>query len=340
MTGRIESRRIIIIPIIGLALLTLSLAAILAWNAYTKRVEGQRLLRVNGMADKIIKAASILAVERGLTSAALGAGTTTPDIKRELVKLRARSDALWKEINITARALANELSAGHAFSFLFERNAHAYRTLQEARRRVDAGLATRRGAISRAEWMKVSIRHIATAARLREAAFAGWAGVHEVAQLNITLKHRIWLVSEYAGMERGTLVYFVAARRPVPAEVVDELKSLRGVVLRNVEDILSLKQLPGSNAKILRAIEGMERNFLGPFDTTRAQIYAAVDSGNYPLTAEQWWSQATSAVESILGVVAAVTEIVEKAPRGWLSATSNCLFYILLFLAPRWWLRS
>ena len=67
-----DSRRIINASITLLALGLCALAGNMAWNAYRELGTAKRVALVNAMADKLIRTASITAVERGMTAAALG----------------------------------------------------------------------------------------------------------------------------------------------------------------------------------------------------------------------------------------------------------------------------
>ncbi len=313
MRTRIGSHHVINITILVLVVLTLSLAGILAWGAYRERIVADQLVRANHLADRIIAVAADLAVERGLTAAALGTGRSGPTVHPQLATLRKGCDTAWWGIYSLAGRLAQELPESQSFAALLHKTAKMHDTLQDARRRVDIVLNTGRPAITAREWIAVISGFIATGARLREAAFAAISGTYAVAQLNNTLKDRAWLVSEYAGLERGVLAFYVAARQPVPTDILDELRSLRGVVQRNMDDILALRDLPGIDIRIAKAVEAMQREYLTQFTSAREEVYAATATGRYALSAEEWWDHATAAIASILGVVAAVTEIVEDA---------------------------
>ena len=68
-----DSRRIINASITLLALGLCALAGNMAWNAYRELAAAKRVTAINTMADRLIHAATLAAVERGMTAAALGA---------------------------------------------------------------------------------------------------------------------------------------------------------------------------------------------------------------------------------------------------------------------------
>lgn len=316
MRAHLASHHIINATILVLVLITLAFAGILASEAYRGRQAAEQLLHANTLADHIIAAASEQAVERGITSTTLGSGKPGESLRQRLVSLRASTEASWGEIYRLAGLLARKNPDDNTFAALLSEANAAHEALADARRRVDVSLNTGRREISVGEWIRISSEFIASGARLREGAFATVAGAFGVAQLNNTLKHRAWLVSEYAGMERGILAYYVAARLPVPAPVLEHLKSLRGVVQRNIDDILALKRLPGTDGRIVKSVKAMENGFLGDYELLRDDVYRAARGGAYPVNADRWWREATRAIGSILGVVAAVTAVVEESAQG------------------------
>ncbi len=312
MSVRADPRNWIIWSTILVALLALGLSGFLSWDAYRERASALRLREVNDLADRIIRASGLHAEERGLTSAALGESSGPKGLVRRIGTLRRDGDALWRQARAAGEAISAALPSHYDLSMFLSRADRAYDNLIQARERVDETLRRGVGLIQRKEWIDTISDFIAAAAQLREVAFAATEGPASVTQLNVTVKHRAWLVSEYAGMERGVLAYFVAAHKPVPEEVLNELTLARGVLRRNVEDIRALNWLPDTDPRITRAIETMEREYLGRFEAVRSHVYAAADSGEYPLDVEQWWSQATGAIGSVLDVVMAITEVARE----------------------------
>ncbi len=307
----VDSRRTISAAIIVLAVFVFVLAGILAGRAYTQYQSADRMLLANKLADKIILAAGILAEERGVTAAALGSSAHVAALQERFIKLRRQSDDFWKdELAITHQIIAR-LPADSPFASAFARTRQWWLTLQSVRGRVDQQLAGT-GNITVTEWIQTTTAYIASAARLREAAFASADIAPEVTRLNMTLRNWVWLIAEHAGLERGVLAYHVSAGLALPSATLDELKAYRGVVDRNVREVLAMKTFSGTDLRIIRAIEWMEAVFLGRFEQTRMDVYAAAVGGDYPLSNARWWSAATEAVDAILVVGAAVTDITSE----------------------------
>ncbi len=147
-----------------------------------------------------------------------------------------------------------------------------------------------------------------------------------MAQINLALKRWVWLASEYAGRERSTLAWYVATRRPLPAEKGKELIALRGVVERSVHDIRALKELRHSDPRILAAIAGMEQGFLNDYEISRSEAYAAASSGDYPFDAAEWMHQATLGIDSLLAVATAVSRVADEQAEAAMRESRHKLF--------------
>ena len=311
MGVRAGSPRLISTAIVALATLVLVFAGFLAWRAHARYRAAEQVVLANRVADRILLAAGIEAMERGMTAAALGAGSTGTGLRARLAELRRHGDAHWIEGARIARRLVAEQGTGSPLAAALAAAERGHRALRALRERVDRHLAGA-GDVTVAEWVRTITGFIAAAARVREAAFAASDVAPEVQRPNLTLRHWIWLTAEHAGLERGVLAYYVSARRPVPPAVLDELKAYRGVVERNLRELLAVRAQPGADARIVRAIERMRREFLGRFERTRAQIYAAAASGRYPLSGAEWWAAATRAVDAILAVGEAVSAVTNE----------------------------
>ena len=321
-----DSHKIINASIIVLALFVFALAGTLSLQAYQNRTAAREIARLNRMADQIIRASSLEAIERGMTAAALGAGgRVNGAIQRNIAATRRDGDVAWNEALAIAREHAARLPAESGFGLVLKQAVQAHEAVARLRARVDADLSRGTHGVSSTEWIRTVTAFIATAAKMRETALALADASHEIAQLNITLKQRIWLISEYAGQERGVLAFYVGARRPVPAQTLGELRSFRGIVDYNLDGVKLLQDLPETDARITRAIAEMERNFLGDYDKTRARVYAAAPGGDYPLSGAQWIGRATDAINSILAVLTAASQVIEEKARATEARSLNIL---------------
>jgi diguanylate cyclase (GGDEF)-like protein/PAS domain S-box-containing protein len=306
--------RFVISALVGiLAVTVFALTGRVAWQAYGENVAAKRVTYLNSLTDKIILASSVAAVERGLTSAALGtAGAADAALSRRIDESRREVDVAWQEILTACRSDAANLAGDADFSRLLEQARERYQQLALARGRADNTLRQRSPGIGRAEWIETISRFIESTAALREVMVAHMGVSRAIVQLNMSLKQRIWFISEHAGLERGILAYYVSAGRPVPGDILADLRSFRSIVEHNLRGISALRTLPETDHRVARAIGEMEQNFLGRFDPVRASVYEAARRGDYRLTSKEWFDSATGAIGSVLAVMRVSSAMIEE----------------------------
>ncbi len=326
--------KLIVSALIGvLAVTVFSLTGRMAWQAYDESVAAKRVTHLNSLTDKIVFASSIAAVERGMTSVALGAaGPVDASLRRRIEELRGQVDTAWREILAAASSPVAGLADDPDFSRALDEALRLHETLLRARKRVDADLGKGSRDIGRAEWIETISRFIEGAASLREIAVATMGTSYEIVQLNMSVKQRVWLISEYAGLERGVVAFYVSGRQPIPGATLSELGSFRGIVEYNLRGITALKNLPETDFRVVRAIGEMERDFIGRFDPVRTSVYGAARTGNYGLTAQKWFESATDAIGSILAVMQASSRAIdEKARQAEQRSLRGLIFYAGIF---------
>jgi len=314
----INSRYIINATTIALAVLVFILTGVMAWHAYDRYQAAERVVQANRIVDKLVVVAGIHAMERGLTASALGSTEILQDnLKQQLTGLRLRGDNLWREAMALARPLFSTLSSDLAFNNPLDHSIQQYNALQVMRQRVDQSLVTGKRDVVVIDWINACTDFISANARLRDVAFSVVENVpNEIFYLDINMSRQTWLIAEYAGLERGMLVYYLARQRPVSDNDLDELKAYHGVVDRNVDELLTQSKLNKTDPRIVQAIEVMEHRFLVRYQEIRKRIYSATVDGNYPISASEWWLQATDAIDSVLTVSAVVSTVTsERAQR-------------------------
>jgi diguanylate cyclase (GGDEF)-like protein/PAS domain S-box-containing protein len=306
----IDHRRIINAIIIALALFIFLLTVEGVWNAYQEYLAVQEMAYANEMADGIIAAADTEARERGVTSSTFGSGALADAATvRKILALREKGDAAWKQALLTARRIRSGLDADSEFAEAIKQAEREYTGLLKARQRVDVCLEGKSCGYSSGEWLKDMTGFISISSRLRESAFLMLDTPRHVTQLNLSLKRWVWMASEHAGRERGTLVYYISRRMAVPPVVLDELKANRGVVERSIQDIQLVKSLRNTDPRIRQAIQEMEAHFVERFGGMRQQVYAGAAKGEYPVDGAQWMKTSTAAIDSILAIAAEVTQV-------------------------------
>ena len=308
-----DSRRVINLSVSLLAAGVFALTAAMAWSAYRELAAANRAMLTNSMSDKLVRCAVLTAVERGFTSSALGKqdiGSETA--QRKIHELRQEAETSWQEALALAHAAAPNMPRDSDFPRVLNEAIDSYRALGRARQRADTSLQKKGNGIGGPEWFAAATHFIEDTARMRETAFAASDMPHEISQSDMIVKNSASTMSEYAGIERGTLAFYIAGRLPVPPETLDELKSYRGVVNHETRTLSDMQHMPDIGPGIRQSIAAMEQEFVERFGKTRRAAYAAAATGNYSINADAWMETATVAIDSILAVVAASSDAVEK----------------------------
>lgn len=313
MTRSFSHCRIINFSLIVLAFFVLVLTGEVAWESYTDYHAVRDMGQANAMADHLIEAAGIEAVERGLTASALGGPVpASPAALKSIAGLREKGDAGWNRALVLARDLAARGTPDSEFVDAIRQADREYANLIQARIRADSCLKGEACAYPAAEWLKVISRFIGVSSRLREAAFLPLDTPRYVAQLNLALKRWVWLASEHAGRERAMLGYYISARLPLPPAVLDELKANRGVVDRSIFDIQAVAELKSTDPRIVQAVKEMEQIFLGRFDEVRRRAYREANTGAYSQSGAEWFERSTQAINSLLTIAGAVSLVADE----------------------------
>ncbi len=290
-----------------LVTLVLGLSAHAAWKAIVDYRAAHAIQATTVLSDAIVHTTAATAVERGITSAALGGGAERDaDLPAALMDIRAEAEAHWQETRTLARQLVDG-SGGYRQAW--SEVEQAYVGLIEVRAAVDRFLD---GGASRVEipvWVARVADFNRALEKLRKTAFEIPHSHAALSTLNLTLRHWIWLVSEYAGLERGTLAYYISRREPIPDHVIHLLHAYRGVVDHNLAEIHTLVRQPGADPRLRTTEEAMRTIFIGHFGAIRAAVFAAARDGAYPLSGAAWVGQSTAAIGSVLALADASAEV-------------------------------
>ncbi|OHC71960.1 MAG: hypothetical protein A3H93_05710 [Rhodocyclales bacterium RIFCSPLOWO2_02_FULL_63_24] len=308
--------RFILLASLGAPALLVWIAGYYAWDNWRNYTMVRTTIEANTMADNIIAAAGLQALERGVTSSLLSGSGPAPETGRQrLAGLRVKSDTLWQNALAIAGLFEEQGVVLEAAVLARKQAAEAYRELVAARVRVDSSLVKTERDIQAAEWIPIMTRFIAAAARLRLASFGGDAFPPRITYPNLTVKHSVWLASEYAGIERATIAALLNSNAPATPDVLQRLHAFRQNVETSLADIRFLKEVGNTAPEVRVVIEAMEKNFLGSFEAVRRQIYQEAvlptPSGNrhYTLSSAQWIEQSTAAIDTILAISDAYSHV-------------------------------
>lgn len=324
-----DQRRIINSSVIVLSLIILGLAGQWGRSTYLEYRAASDMALINKVTDDLIRASNIEAVERGMTSLLLGdSNAKSSQLRGQLAQLRRDGDSIW----LGAQALTVELQRQGAFNSLLSESLHgasqAYQLFREARGRVDRQIEGGDSEISVESWIEISTGFISSIAILRDSLLSMADMPPDVARLNLTLKHWVWLASEHAGRERAVFAYYLGIQQAVPVEMQAVLKDYRRVVEQGLLAVESVRRQLGLDARILVAIEAMEDTFLNEFSGLRERLYHGVSDGNYRCDAVEWMTSATAAIDSIIAINTAVTEVASE--RALQIKKQSVLYFVII----------
>lgn len=278
-------------------LLVLALALDAAREAVRDYRGARAIQAANELGNDLIRTSALSAVERGITAAVLGGGPDLdPAIRTTLLEIRTEAERMAVATLARARALPGE----HRYRLALEEAERSHAALGEARAAVDRFLATGARDIEIPTWIERVARFNAALEQLRGAGVEDERWHNEMAWLNLSLRHWIWLVSEHAGLERGVLAFHVSRREPIPAETLQRLAAYRSIVEHNLGEIRALVRKPGMDPRLQAAEREVQAQFVDRFNVTRAAVYDAAHSGDYPLGGHDWVQQATDAINVVL----------------------------------------
>ena len=296
-----------------LALMVVGLAGVSAWSAWHKSNEIAQILASNETGGMLLKAAGDLAVERGTTNTALAAdGAATTAAVETITKRRAAADAAYKEAMTRVRA-------GQGFKDKERILAEAestYRALEDLRRRAEAEIAKPKAQRDPkiVEGFIAGIRRFieATQAVRVAAEYESDSADVRLAQLQ-SLKHYVWVMSEYAGRERANMGGAIAAGGRLSPALIENLASYRGRLEIAWYTVEAAANKQATDPAIAAQVARVREVFFGRFQETREAVYkAGADGTAYPIDSVEWFRRATEGVDTILKLDQVVGEVAEK----------------------------
>ena len=312
------SIRTFLIGTVGIFVITLTVLSIN--NVLAARRHGQEIARLdtaNMLADYILEASGYEAKERGVTAEALGSAAAADGATLRMIQdLRTKGDDTINKAYDLAKKLSDEDEGNSTLDSAVSKSRSLRLELESARKNADRNLGLTAGKDYAAkEWTDVITSYIDANADVRNTAFTTGSGketLQEGLRMNLELKNAVWLVSEYAGRERAILARYVSGRIPFDNNTLEKLNTDRAIININLRPILRLKESNDVNPEVRAAVSRMEEVFLGSFDELRKSVYDAGQTGNYPVSGQEWIDKSSAAINTILDVSAAVGKMVDS----------------------------
>ena len=284
-----------------LVLLTSLLAGQSFVTAYYKYNTASFATNTNPVINELLTAAGNWAVERGVTNSALAFPGTVPENMRSIIKQRRENaDNAYNH----ALSLLGDLTFEGKQALLDDTRA-SYQKILTLRKQADKSFdqpKTSRNSKLVTGWVPAMSKLVLSSQELRFAIGEVFSHTAPLLATQTHLKHFAWVMSEYAGRERAIIGGTISAKAPINEAKYKALSEYRGRVESAWETVKKLTRV-SHNEDVIAALKGAQDHYFGSFQSVRESIYDAGLHGKpYPLEAQVWIAQSTSAINTILNV--------------------------------------
>jgi methyl-accepting chemotaxis protein len=321
------------------AIITVLIAAVViesginAFHAVKQRASARVILQVNGISDHLLTAARHWAVERGVVTAALN--TEAPVSARDRQTIAKNRAAADKAFEAAMTDLKNTPS--------FERHqalvtavTEASKSFKDMRQKVDAALAAPRDKRPRRiarYWTNTATAMIMATQNLRIAAEYAANHTETAIAAHEQLKQALWVMSEYAGREWTMIGGAIAAQKPLSPIRLEILATYRGNLEAAWENVRALIENGAVSAALKDGITKVETAFFEDFQQIREDVYAAaIAEDDYPLSADAWIDQATTATNALLALGTQADEQTRALAENIVAKATGTLFVAIAIL--------
>lgn len=257
--------------------------------------------RTNRLADISQRLSAWLAMERGITAATLAnPADASASMRDEVLRVRKQVDDAYRALQQVVETLA-PLPPRHPLIAGLNRLARQRGELDAIRRQIDAGLDSYSGSVDSERWIDLATRTIEVLADLRSASMVALPDNIYTHSSYPVIKDVLFMLSEYLGRERAIVGVAIARARPLHEAELRDLDQYRNIVTvaRQRADAI-LHQLPMTPA-LEAALARLSADLLVRHENLRAAVYASSQGGSpYPVTAEQWYREATIGIDAVL----------------------------------------
>lgn len=271
--------------------------------------EAERMTYSAQTSDLLLNSAGAWALERGLTNTALsGDAPASASVVAQIKERRTTGDTAL------AQALERVASQGEfdGRDQLLSSVDTALETVTALRLAADSAMAkplTEREPNVLAQWVPTMTSLIIASQNLREGAkFVADSTATRIAMLE-TMRGEVWTMSEFSGRERALIGGILASGAAINAQKLNTLSINRGRVEQAWFNIEAYLGREGASEQLRNAADVVREQFFGKFETLRRSIYAAGTTGtDYPVSAAEWVSQSTAAIDTLLDLASASVE--------------------------------
>jgi methyl-accepting chemotaxis protein len=287
------------------AVATLSLFGMVISGYVLKRANTERAISaeaaaVNETADLLLQAAGNWARERGATNLSLNAPTPATDQQTgAIANFRKTADGAFAD----GLARLKDMPFSERDRLLGVAQ-QTFDKLVDLRRQVD--LEQTKSGASRdpavvAQLAPAVTAMIVASQNLRVAAAMDGDDVQSRLANLQSLKHFVWVISEFAGRERALVSAMIAANRPMTPQEVNTLGVFRGRVETAWEFVQAYAAKRSAAPAVVAATQRVNDELFKRFEETRKAVYAAGLAGQgYPLSSTDWFTRSTAAIDHVI----------------------------------------
>jgi len=319
------SRISIILPGILLAIVTLTLfaAGLRTYDAWLRRQDAARFLEVNRAEERLLAAAGSFAVERALTVSALGSPSPASSERQQtLEKQRSLSDRALED----AIGLLETLPDADAGRNVLLKAKQVHLRLKTIRTQVDESLMKplpERPQDLSATFVSTAtalIDEVKSADTVLEVSMQPSSA--SIAQL-VQVRSLASDMAEFAGRERALLAGWIGSGNEISKEGLRMQARMRGRVEAAWAGVHSLSLRSDLKPALTGAIRTADEAFLRTFQAIREAVLKGAETGAYPITADEWVQQATTAINTILALGAELGRTADEAAEATFDSASR-----------------
>jgi methyl-accepting chemotaxis protein len=253
----------------------------------------------NGVVSGMLQAASFWALERGVTNSALGsADPAGQDIQKRIADLRDSGDKVFHE------ALSKTANASLIVDDTYKQNVEKAETsLHILREAVDKNLMlpkANRDKDLNIKWMPGVTALIVETQKLRINLSSQSLTEASALGKDTLIRHSVWLMTEYAGRERGIIANILASGDPISPDQSEQLAGFRGKVEEGWSILTSIDLSKDEHKQFDPALAVAKEDFYGSYEQVRQKIYSEAKLGiGYSMTAKEWIARSTQAIDTL-----------------------------------------
>lgn len=322
----IKARIFAVLGVMGFLLVMIAGAdAIRVYNTYS---QDKAAIKINQASDLLLRAAGAWAVERGTTAGILGnPSLATGKQKETLVAKRAEADQAFASAVEMLRESGSELIARDINAV--EADLKDLATLRTSVDRAIAASSDQPQSDLQQKAFAASTKLIMDSARLRshEEQQIGSSVPAHVA-LAFSIRHNLWIATEYAGRERGLVAGIIGRGAAISAEQLSLIGNFRGHIETGWQTAWTERR--NLSEEFQAQMEVASKVYFDDFSPLRAKVIKNGAAGNYETSSAQWFEAATKGISAILAAQGVARDDIASALE---DATSNALMWLIIDLA-------